>query len=242
MRRNSEPAEACSPTPVGLDTARSDRGIALVVVLLVMVLLSALGLSLTLVTSTEERVAHSYLNGSETFYAADAAFELAVQELAPLPDWSRVLDGSVTSSFVDRQVSLRPWPDGVVRTSSEATALVTCGRLMCTDADMDARTRGRPWGPNNPRWRLFAYGPLRAMSASGAVDSPAYVAVWVGDDSSENDDNALVDGDESQGPNPGRGVLTLLVHAYGTAALRKLEATVVKTATGVRVLSWREIR
>src|SRR5262245_46024697 len=105
-------------------TMMNDRGSALVAALLVMVLLSALGLSLTMVTTTEERVAHSYSNGSESFYAADAALELAVNELALLPDWDRVLDGSVTSSFVDPAVSSRSWPGGQARTSAEATALV----------------------------------------------------------------------------------------------------------------------
>ena len=67
---------ADSPRPA----ARSDRGIALIVAMLIMVLLSALGLSLTMVTATEERVAHSYSSASESFYAADAALELAVSE------------------------------------------------------------------------------------------------------------------------------------------------------------------
>jgi hypothetical protein len=216
--------------------------VAVVLVLVVTMLLSALGLSLTLVATTEQRIATSYLFGSETFYAADAAFELAVQELARLPDWSGAIDGSVTSSFVDAQASLRPWPDGVALNSSEATALVTCGRTFCTDAHMDARTEDRPWGANNARWRLFAYGPLQAMSRSGAVNSAQYVAVWVGDDAMENDGNPFVDGDEPVGANPGRGVLNLLVHAYGSGSRRKVEATVLKTATGVRVLSWRENR
>ena len=98
----------------------SDRGVALIVVLLVMILLSALGLSLTMVTSSEERVSDAYSNGSEAFYAADAALELAVQELARVPDWSHVLDGTVPSAFVDPQMSLHDWPGGQARTSSEA--------------------------------------------------------------------------------------------------------------------------
>jgi len=118
----------------------NDRGSALIAALLVMVLLSALGLSLTMVTTTEERVAHSYSNGSESFYAADAALELAVNELTLLPDWNLVLDGSVTSSFVDPAVSSRGWPGGQARTSAEATALVTCARTTCSSTDMDART------------------------------------------------------------------------------------------------------
>lgn len=220
----------------------SDRGVALIVVLLVMILLSALGLSLTMVTSSEERVSDAYSNGSEAFYAADAALELAVQELARVPDWSHVLDGTVPSAFVDPQMSLHDWPGGQARTSSEATALVTCRRTSCTDADMDARTSERPWGENNPRWRLFAYGPVRGFSAMGTIDSSGYVAVWAGDDPSENDGNPLVDGNDSAGTNPGRGVLTLLVHGYGPSSRRVIEATVAQAANGVRVLSWREVR
>src|SRR5262245_51406775 len=123
--------------------ALSERGIALIVSLLIMVLLSALGLSLTMVTTTEARVAHSYSTGSESFYAADAALELAVDELALQPDWNRVLDGSVSSSFVDPSVASRGWPGGRGRTSAEATAFVTCARPTCSTTDMDARTAGR---------------------------------------------------------------------------------------------------
>jgi hypothetical protein len=210
--------------------------------MLIMLLLSALGLSLTAVTTTEAQVAHSYSSGSESFYAADAALELVVNELALQPDWNRVLDGSAASSFVDPGVASRRWPGGWVRTSSEATALVTCARTTCSSTDMDARTVDRPWGPNNPRWRLFAYGPLSAMSPAGGVNSAEYVAVWVGDDALENDDNPLVDGDESRGPNPGRGVLALLVHGYGSSTRRVMEATISRAANGVRVVSWREVR
>ena len=80
------------------------------------------------------------------------------------------------------------------------------------------------------------------MSPSGSIDSAEYVAVWVGDDPQENDDNPLVDGDESRGPNPGRGVLALRVQAYGESTLREVEATVTRAGSGVRVVSWREIR
>jgi len=219
-----------------------DRGTALIVTMLMMVLLSALGLSLTMVTTTEERVVQSYSKGSESFYAADAALELVVNELALQADWSRVLDGSASSSFVDPLVLSRRWPGGKGRSSAEATALMTCGRATCSTTEMDARTADRPWGPNNPRWRLFASGPLSALTSSGSIDSAEYVAVWVGDDPQENDDNPLVDGDESRGPNPGRGVLTLRSQAYGISTRREVEATVARAGSGARVLSWRETR
>jgi Tfp pilus assembly protein PilX len=222
--------------------ADSDRGVALLVAMLIMVLLSALGLSLAMVTTTEARVAQSYTSGSESFYAADAAIELAIHELAQQPSWDRVLDGTSSSSFVDPGMATGVWPGGQGWTSAQATAQVTCARTTCTTTDMDTRTAERPWGPNNPRWRLFAYGPLSAMSRSGAIDSAEYVAVWVGDDPLDNDDDPLVDGDESRGPNPGRGVLAILVHAYGVSTRRVVEATVARAANGVRVVSWRDVR
>lgn len=220
----------------------TQRGAALIAAMLIMLLLSALGLSLATVTSTEEQVAHSYSSGSESFYAADAALELVVNELGLQGDWNRVLDGSASSSFVHPSVVFRRWPGGPPITSAEATAFVTCGRATCSTTEMDTRTAERPWGPNNPRWRLFAYGPLAAMSAAGAVNSTEYVAAWVADDPQENDDDPLVEGDESRGPNPGRGVLTVLVHAYGLSTVRVIEATVARGANGVRVVSWRELR
>ena len=45
----------------GTRHARSQRGVALIAALLLMMLLSALALSLTMVTSTEERIADFYL-------------------------------------------------------------------------------------------------------------------------------------------------------------------------------------
>lgn len=220
----------------------SEHGIVLLIVLLAMVLLTALGLSLTVVTSTEARIAAVHRDGLEAFYAADAALEQVVHELSFVSDWTRVLDGTVTSSFVDGGVASRPWPGGRARTSGQATALVTCGRLTCSSAEVEARTTERPWGANNPRWRLFAYGPFEALGGPGAIGSAAYVAIWVGDDPSENDGNPLVDGGETAGANPGRGLLTVLAHGYVRSTIRSIEATVRQTARGVHVISWRENR
>jgi hypothetical protein len=76
----------------------------------------------------------------------------------------------------------------------------------------------------------------------GTLDSSGYVAVWVGDDPSENDGKPAVDGDDTGGPNPGRGLLTVLVHAYGPSSRRIIEATVAQAGNGVRILSWRDVR
>ena len=61
---------------------RPDRGVAIILVLLGIMLLSALGMALALTTSSERQVTATYGWGIEVFHGADAAFERAVQDLA----------------------------------------------------------------------------------------------------------------------------------------------------------------
>ena len=60
------------------------------------------------------------------------------------------------------------------------------------DATSQANGEPRPWGANNPRWQLFAYGPLGG----------AYVIVWAGDDPAETDGDP---GRDDVLGNPGAG-------------------------------------
>jgi hypothetical protein len=112
---------------------------------------------------------------------------------------------------------------------------------------MDAVTPDRPWGRNNPRWQLYAYGRLADMLPAGMIDSPYYVIVMVADDGSENDDDPLRDGTDPS-VNPGAGVLALRAEARGARGGRRvIEATLGRAEPdaghiGVRVLSWRETR
>jgi Tfp pilus assembly protein PilV len=219
-----------------------ERGVALIIALLAMVLLTALGLALTLVTMTEARIAASYRDGVEALYAADAVLERLVQDVGADPDWNRILDGSAKSAFVDGAAGQRTLPDGSILDLAETTAVVRCGKPTCSDADLDASTEERPWGANNPRWQLYAYGPLADMSPA-TINSRAYVVAWVADDPSENDGRALIDGEGPAGTNPGRAVLSILVHGYGgSGARRVIAATIVRTDLGVRMRTWREIR
>jgi len=79
--------------------------------------------------------------------------------------------------------------------------------------------------------------------AAVSIDSKAYVVVWVSDDPLETDGDPLVDGDETTGSNPGKGILQVRAQAYGPAgAARIIEMTIRRAAMGNRVLSWREIR
>jgi hypothetical protein len=97
---------------------------------------------------------------------------------------------------------------------------------------MDAYTDERPWGVNNPRWQLYAYGPLDEMLPTETLNSNMYVVVWIADDPSDNDDKPLIDGDTAAGVNPGKGVLSMLAHAYGPSGVRRvIEVTIARTDT-----------
>jgi hypothetical protein len=252
---------------VALLTRRSladDRGVALIVTLMTMTLILAIGLALTLTTITEARIAGNYRRAAQARYAADAAIERVVPELAGVLRWDDVLAGVVKSTFTDGASSgVRLLPGGGRLDLAEATNLVRCGKTVCSAADAVASTDDRPWGANNPMWQPYAYGLLDGLATS-ALDVPIYVIVWVGDDPGEDDGDPLHDGGPPTGCNPetdprcadgsaGRGVILLLARAFGadgtqrtaTATLareRNAEGKPVDDRPNGHVVSWREGR
>jgi Tfp pilus assembly protein PilX len=242
----------------------SDRGVGLVVALMAMLLMTALGLALVLTTSTESKIAGNFTSSAEGLYAADAGIERSLEDLLTVSDWNKVLDGTIQSAFVDGDPSgPRNLPGGMRLDLAEATNVANCGHVAtCTSTEMDAVTEERPWGANNPRWKLYAYGPLRDIMPTDSVNSSMYVIVWVGDDPSENDNDPTRDGSTQR--NPGSGVITMRSEAYGPMGTHRLiEATLSRTDTSdlergdigqdeqnrrarkaarVRILSWRALR
>ena len=212
-----------------------ESGVAMIIALMSMMLLMALGLALVLTTMTETRISANYREGSEALYAADAAIERVMQDLLTVPDWNTVLaDSGTTSAFIDGAAGDRTLPDGTTLNLTEATNVVRCGKVACLETDITTSTPERPWGDNNPRWQLYAYGPMRDMLPTDTINSRMYVIVWVADDPSENDGLATEDGGVAVdgGPNPGGGVISLLAHAYGPDGVRRVvEVTVARTDT-----------
>jgi hypothetical protein len=188
---------------------------------------------------TETMISGNYAKGSEALYAADAAVERVMQDLLTVPDWNKVLDGTTTSAFIDGLPSgVRDLPDGTRLNLTEATNMLRCGKTTtCADSELILNTDERPWGSNNPRWQLYAYGPLTDMIPTETINSAMYVIVWAADDPAENDNNPLKDGDTPvEDPdgigNPGKGVMMLLAHAYGPGGVRRvIEVTVGRTDT-----------
>lgn len=196
----------------------------LVIALMSLVLLSALGTSLAVVMTTELRAAANYATSRESMYAADGALQIAAHELLSVADVNALLSGGTLSAFVDG-------PPSGPRQLGDGSA------VDLTYATTAANAEPRPWGANNPVWRLFAFGWLGPRT---------YVIAWAADDWSENDGDPAVDGDSAT--NPGAGIVALRAEAFGVGGAHKvLEATARREvdATGVpkiRMLSWQEIR
>ena len=189
-----------------------ERRVALLVALMATLLLTALGSALVLLTTTETAISANYRLGQETLYAADAGIERAAQDLVSVPQWNDVLTGQVRSTFADATTN-PTLPDG------SPVDLVTETETLQRATDTANR-----WGPNNPTWRLYAYGAVDDLLPGLVIDSGNYVAIWASDDASETDGDPLSDAN---------GLLTLRAEAFGPFNTRRVvEATVARSSGG----------
>ncbi len=204
-----------------------ETGTALFIALMATMLLSALGLGLVLTTTTEVLIVGNFRNAQEGLYAADAALERVIPELGAVSDWNPILRGEVSSAFVDGASSgARLLSDGSTLDLIEATNRVNCGKATtCSIPEMSVSTDDRPWGANNPHWKLFAHSRVDTLLSNGMVQSPIYVVVWVADDPAENDADPATDG-STQG-NPGRGMVAVRAAAYGPKGTHKVIETIL---------------
>jgi len=228
---------------------RREHGMALMVAMMVMLLMSALGAALVLTTSSETIIATNFRTSGESLYAADAALERIVDDLLTVPDWNQLLSGTVRSAFIDGTPNgPRTLSDHSTIDLTQVVGMANCQKLTaCSDFDMDRETAERPWGANNPRWQLHGYGKVSDLMPTASVNSPYYVIVMVGDDPSELDGDATKDGVTSCGNtvpvkapgnpptwscNPGTGVIAVRAEAFGPRGAHKvIEMTVARTDT-----------
>jgi hypothetical protein len=226
-------------------------GSALVVVVMAIALIMAVGAALQLTTSSETVIASNFRNSIGALYAADGAIERVVDDLAAVGDWNILFAGGITSTFVDGPPNgPRTLADGTTIDLGQQLSRANCGKsTSCSAAEMCAVTADRPWGANNPQWRLYAHANLTdAVPPSSGIQSPYYVVVMVGDDPSENDNDPTRDGEGVA--NPGAGVVSVRAEAFGPRGTHKVvEATFAASynedgsrQTGMRMLSWREVR
>ena len=230
-----------------MDIRRED-GVAMIIAMMAMLLMTALGVALVLTTSSETMIANNYRNSSEALYAADAVLERAMDDILTVADWNKMINpttpgGLVQSAFIDglSLTTTRTLPDGSTLVVDEAVNMANCQHTKpaCTSDEMNTPTLERPWGVNNPRWQPYAYGNLRDMlPATDTINSSYYVLLLVADDPSDNDNDPTKDGvvpcstGQTSGCNPGSGVLALRAEAFGPRGAHKVvEVTVARTDT-----------
>ena len=214
-----------------MDIRRED-GVAMLIALMAMLLMSALGAALILTTSSETIIAGNFRDGGEGLYAADAALERSIDDLLTVADWNELLNGSTRSAFIDGPPGgSRTLRDGSTIDLSQAVSKANCQKLTpCSVAEMNAVTAERPWGWNNPRWQLYAYNHVSELLPTDSINSSYYVVVMVADDPSENDGNPLQDGASQS--NPGMGVIAMRAEAFGPKGAHKIvELTIARTDT-----------
>ncbi len=215
---------------------RNERGLGLVLALVLIVLVSGIAAAVIIVSRTETLVAANFRVAREALYAAEGGAAQALRDLGATPDWDGVLAAAVPSSFTDgTAIGTRVLPGG--------DAVMLCCGPGSLSGDVQARADGgRLWGADTPQWTLFAWGPVSAWRPSGGVQSPFYVVAWVSDDPADGDGNPSADNN---------GVLRIHAQALGPRGARRIVEAVVHRpsigspptpAPGVRLVSWREVR
>jgi hypothetical protein len=227
---------------------KSQAGVALVLVLLTMGVLAATSLGLVLSSTVTRLTATNYEESVALANASEAALELAARELAAVADWDLVLLGTHASMAVDGAPGPRSVTPDVSIDLVTLTNQLTCGRpTLCSDAQVRVTTRERPWGANNPRWRLFVHQFLPPPPLPTATP-PVYTIVWLADDAAETDGDPLADGAgaaqegrymvraraESFGPRGGR-------HAIEAEFVRVCDEEGASCVPGIRIQSWRAV-
>ena len=225
----------------------TDRGVALLTALIVMAVVAAMGLGLALTTNLEPLAAANYEANRSAHLAAEAGVAIAAHELAGLADWNLALAGMVTSAVMEQGDTTVELPDESRASLEELTARANCGRAgACSESERTAFTSARPWGPNNPLWRVFGHARLDQLVPDGAGLPPSIVVVWVSDDPAELDADPLTDSGIGPGGEwrPGGCVLAVRSEAFGPRfAHRTIVATVARPAPacspGARLVSLR---
>jgi hypothetical protein len=148
----------------------TDRGVALILVLIATMALSAFAAGLVVSMTTDVMITGGFRAAQEASYTADAALEWALWEVARREDWSALLAAGRPSIFTGPGAPPAP----PVNVEEETTVL--------------ERSTGTG---NRRRWRLLASGWLSGVTGRDA--EAAYLVVWVSDDSEDGDNDPATD-------------------------------------------------
>ncbi len=127
---------------------------ALIIVTMTMLLVTAVGAALVLTTSSDALISANFRESQQARYAADAAAEWVLVDLAAVvDDWPTLLNTSVKSWFVDGVASgWRALPDG---------SHIDLGAIVL----------------QNESWQPYAYGLVEGPLAPAGYGAPAIIVL-----------------------------------------------------------------
>lgn len=212
-----------------------ESGSALLPVMLLMFLFSAIAIGMVVVVRMETFVAFRFVQAAQALHAADAGVALALSELRAMADWTPVLAGAVQSARSDGVFGGRRRLPGGGSIALCCGSSSIAGRLTAESAVSGAMAgRGLPWRP-------FLWSPLPALLPASPSAS-LYLVVFVQDDEDEDDGDGAADVNgrvvvraEAVQPDGLRRVVEALVERQPADPVRGL-------APAVRLLRWREVR
>ena len=199
-----------------------DAGAALVLALITTAVVMGVAMMMLTLASIEREGSAGFRDGAETFYAADAALEIAMDEVAVWPSWSPLLFGGATLRWTG---------------SASAPALPFGGTLdlPALTAGLHADTVRSGLGADTPVWQLIGHAPFGAIWPGAGPVAHLYVAVWAADDPEDADGQPRSDTN---------GRIQLHAEAWGRRQSRRAVEALVKRGTPgiIRQVSWREVR
>ena len=191
----------------------AEEGTALVIALMAVLLLTALGATVVMVTNTETKISANHRNSVEALYAADAAVERVVEELLMVPRWNDILTGTAQSAF----------SDGARQTPRRCPA---AARSSSTRPRRSCRPTRMPWRSGAPTIR--SGGCLRggrSPTSRPAWKSTARCTRPCGSPTTRPRPTAIPTADTN-------GTLTVHAEALGPFGTRKvIEVTVARTSS-----------
>jgi hypothetical protein len=211
-----------------------EGGSALLIVLVLTFLFSALTIGATTVVGVETSITSRYRDGIEALYIADAGLAVVLAELRTLPDWSPILRGALRSSASQGSFS--------------GSASVAGGTvfLCCGGGSLFERLARESAASPVPARRTLAWHPFLWSPWNVMADRPGPGGFFVL--SLLQDDEEDGDADEATDLN---GVVVVRSEAIRPDGLRRTVEALVAREPGdpghgipaaVRVLRWREVR
>ena len=192
-----------------------DRGVGLVIVMMVMLVIVGLTGTVLFMASTHTAVAVNYRRSLELLYAAESALELLVQDLGRGGAWEHAARGHP--------------PDPIWLADTQVT--LAGGEVLDLARVTVDLPRTRSDGAASSGWHFVGHAQPKVMAPVGSWSEPQVVAVWLANDA------RAIDVDRP-------AQLVVYAAAFGSGqSHRAVQATVHRHVEGwVEVTSWRVAR